>query len=129
VQRVMFVVTTSTNMGDIALCQEWIADIGREDTRYAFVISPDLAPFIDPSDACYRFSREIHVKHTILEAAASFHPDAVIFATNSFWNMPGQEGAEYGRFALEPGDIEVPVLSFDPLELLMHIAPAAQDMR
>jgi hypothetical protein len=124
VQRVMFVVTTSTNMGDIALCQEWIADIGREDTRYAFVISPDLAPFIDPSDACYRFSREIHVKHTILEAAASFHPDAVIFATNSFWNMPGQEGAEYGRFALEPDDIEVPVLSFDPLEIgFVHKMP------
>jgi hypothetical protein len=38
-RRLMFVVTTEENMGDLALCQEWIGDLGRSHHRFAFVIA------------------------------------------------------------------------------------------
>ena len=114
---ILFVVTSCANMGDLALCQEWIADIGRDDYRFGFVLSPELVPFLDPCDQRFCFDPEVHVRETILAAADELEADALVFASNAFWNLPGQAGARFGSFALEARDARVPLLSFDPFEV------------
>jgi len=114
---VLFVITTRQNMGDLALCQEWIGDLGRDDYRFGFVVSDGLVPFIDPADAVYPFDPAVDVAETIVAAAARFGPDAVIVASNSFWSIPGQRGAVFGRFPSELYSLGVPLLSFDPFEI------------
>ena len=125
--RVLFVVTSSENMGDLALCQEWINDLGRVHHTFGFVVHRDVAPYIDPADELFLYEYYIHVKDTILEACEAFAADALIFASNSFWNLPGHFGASFGEFILEPGDVEIPVMSFDPFEVevryQMHQSP------
>jgi Family of unknown function (DUF6365) len=116
-RKLLFVVTTSSNMGDLALCQGWIRDIGREDFRYGFVLDARLAPFLDERDERFFFAPRVHVKEAILAAADRFAADAIVFASNSFWNLPGQAGARFGSFPLAAGDTPVPLLSFDPFEL------------
>ncbi|HEV7684322.1 MAG TPA: DUF6365 family protein [Pyrinomonadaceae bacterium] len=116
-RKLLFVITTNANMGDLALCQEWIADLGREECSFAFVLSSDLLLFLDSRDERFLFDPGVHVKRTILAAAKNFRPDFVIFASNSFWNLKNQKGALFGDFPLSPGDLDVPVLSFDPFEI------------
>ncbi len=116
-RKLLFVVTTGSNMGDLSLCQAWIADLGRRRYRYGFVLSPRLAPFLDPRDERFFFAPAVHVRETILAAVDHFAADAVVVACNGFWNLPGQEGATFGSFPLEPHDLGVPVLSFDPFEI------------
>jgi hypothetical protein len=116
-RRVLFVVTTRDNMGDLALCQEWIGDLGRERYRFAFLISENHRAFIDPADDVFLFRPLVDVGETIAATAARFRPDAVILASNSFWSMPGQRGAVFGRFPEELYRLGVPLLSFDPFEI------------
>ncbi|MDX1406682.1 MAG: DUF6365 family protein [Saprospiraceae bacterium] len=115
--RILFVITSSENLGDLALCREWISDLGRSRYQFGFVLHRDLRRYIDQADTLFFYEYYIHVKDRILEAYRDFEPAAVIFASNSFWNLPGYFGAEFGRFILEPGDVDVPVLSFDPFEI------------
>jgi hypothetical protein len=115
-RRLLFVVTTRENMGDLALCEEWIGDLGREEFRFAFVLAPELTRFIDPADAQFWFFPEHDVGDTIAEAAKQFRPDAVVLATNSFWTIPGQRGAVFGRYPEQLFRLGVPILSFDPFE-------------
>ncbi len=104
-------------MGDLALCREWIADLGREEFEFAFVLDRSLTSFIDSRDRCFSFAADIHVEETILRAAATVSADVIIFASNAFWNLGGQKGAEFGRFPLGVHRAGVPVLSFDPFEI------------
>jgi hypothetical protein len=83
-RRLMFVITTKENMGDLALCQEWIGDLGRDEYRYAFVLTGNLARFVEQQDQCFLFRPLVDVVDTIAEAAAHFRPTAVIMASNSF---------------------------------------------
>src|ERR1043166_4322363 len=116
-RRLMFVITTQENMGDLALCQEWIGDLGREQNRFAFVLASNLSRFVDPSDDCYHFRPSVDIGETIAAAAADFCPDAVIMASNSFWSMKNQCGAQFGRFPDELYRLGVPLLLFDPFEI------------
>lgn len=113
---ILFVLTTDQNMGDLALCQEWIADCGRRDHRFAFVLSERLSAFIDEADQRFYFDPETDAGRTILDAAASFGADVLIFASNSFWNMR-QKGVTFGEYPFDPDVAGVPVLSFDPFEI------------
>jgi hypothetical protein len=113
----MFVVTTEENMGDLALCQEWIGDLGRDEYQFTFVLASNLARFVDPSDNCVHFRPSIDIGETIAAAAAKFKPDAIIMASNSFWSMRHQRGAKFGRFPDELFGLKIPVLSFDPFEI------------
>lgn len=127
-KKVLFVITTSTNMGDIALCQEWIADLGREDFSFGYVLCPPLKEFIDSRDSFFLYEDETPVKDSILNAVETFRPDALIFGTNAFWNLAEYQGAEFGKFILEPDDVEIPVLSFDPFEIgFEHVMPQSGD--
>lgn len=116
-RRILFVITSSTNMGDLALCQEWIEDLGREAYVFAFVSDPAMHEFIDTNDICYALSRDLPVRETLLTSCDLFNPDAVIFATNAFWNLPGYQGVRFGEFVLSKDDLDVPVLSYDPFEI------------
>lgn len=113
--RVLFVVTTEENMGDLALCEEWMGDLG-EDSRFGFVLCENLAQYVSDRHDCYRFDKDVDVADTIHRAVRDFAPDAVIFASNSFWNIRSQKGAVFGRFPLEAIADGIPVLSFDPFE-------------
>lgn len=115
--RILFVVTTQENMGDLALCQEWIGDLGRDEHRFAFVITENHGPFIDPRDERYAFSSEVDVADTVVDAARRFRADAIVMASNSFWSIRGQRGAAFGRFPEKLFDLGVPLLSFDPFEI------------
>lgn len=111
-------------MGDLALCQDWIEDLGREHYRFSFAATSSMVAYIDKSDPCFIFQKDYPVKQTILDAVASFTPDALIFATNAFWNLSGYPGCKFGEFILQPGDVSVPVFSFDPFETgFTHILP------
>ena len=59
---VLFVITTQENMGDLALCQEWIRDLKREECRFAFAVSSNLPKFIDKTDTCFEFQPWIDVR-------------------------------------------------------------------
>lgn len=113
----MFVVTTAENMGDMALCQEWIGDLGRDTFQYAFVLCGNMAPYIDDGDVRFLFESDTDIRTTVLAAARSFGPEAIIFASNSFWTIPGQKGAQFGTFPPELHLAGIPLLSFDPFEL------------
>ena len=104
-------------MGDLALCQEWIGDLGREECRFAFAVSSNLTKFIDKADTCFEFQPWIDVGDTFLLAAAIFRPDAVILASNSFWGMKNQCGAQCGQFPEQLYRLGVPLLSFDSFEM------------
>lgn len=111
-------------MGDLALCQDWIGDLGRDDYCFSFAATASMVSYIDARDHCFIFQKEYDVKQTILDAVASFAPHAVIFATNAFWNLSGYQGCRFGEFILQKGDVKVPVLSFDPFETgFTHILP------
>jgi hypothetical protein len=116
-RKLLFVITTDENMGDLALCQEWIADLGRADFDFGYVLCQRMAPFIDPTDVQFFFDPDVHVAETILAAARVFRPDAIIFASNAFWNIRGQKGASFGVFPLKVHQAGVPLLSFDPFEI------------
>lgn len=103
-------------MGDLALCLNWIMELGREDYYIGFVFDPEFIKYIDAEDSYYTFEPGIDVKQTIQDAVNQFSADAIIFATNSFWNLPGYTGCRFGQFILNKGDMTIPVMSFDPFE-------------
>lgn len=103
-------------MGDLAFCQLWERDIGRETTEFGYVLSRSQAPQIDPRDRCYFFDPSRHVRETIREAAEAFRPDAIFFGTNSFWNIAGQKGAELGFFDDTLRELRIPLMSLDAYE-------------
>ncbi|HEV7428955.1 MAG TPA: DUF6365 family protein [Thermoanaerobaculia bacterium] len=113
--RALFVVTTEENMGDLALCEEWMGDLS-DGFTFAFVLCRNLAKYVSDRYRCYTFQADVDVADTIRRAVRDFAPDAVIFASNSFWNIRGQKGATFGRFPLEAIEGTIPVLSFDPFE-------------
>lgn len=115
-RRLLFVVTSDKNMGDLAFCHEWAKSIGREDFEYCTVLGQGLRGFADPRDACIYFEKHRHVRETVREAAEAFQPAAILFATNSFWNMDDQAGAEVGFFDHTLTDLRVPLLSLDVYE-------------
>jgi hypothetical protein len=111
-------------MGDLALCQEWIEDLGRDEYRFAFAATPNMAAYIDKKDICFLFQKDHSVRQTILDAVGSFKPYALIFATNAFWNLSGYEGCKFGEFILQEDDVNIPVCSFDPFETgFVHTLP------
>jgi hypothetical protein len=114
---ILFVITTQENMGDLALCQEWIGDLTREEYRFAFILSANLAQFVDPADTCFLFDPRVDVGDAIADAASRFRPDAIILASNSFWNMRNQRGAKFGHFPPQLYTLGIPLLSFDPFEM------------
>ena len=116
-RRILFVVTTQQNMGDLALCQEWIGDLGREAYRFGFVLASGLTQFVDPADTCFVFRPWIDAGETILQVAAAFRPDAVILASNAFWGLRNQRGARFGQFPEQLYHLGLPLLSFDPFEI------------
>jgi len=103
-------------MGDLALCEEWIGDLGRAEFEFGFVIAPVLARYIDAADAQFWYSPSLTVGATIAAATDEFRPEAVIIATNAFWTIPQQPGATFGEYPPELFRIGVPVMSFDPFE-------------
>jgi hypothetical protein len=123
-RKILYVITSKNNMGDLALCLNWIRDLGRDAYSFGFVLEQDLIPYVSQLDACFPFEKNINVKETILQAVAEFSADALIFATNSFWNLPAHKGCKFGKFILDQGDVAIPVLSFDPFETgFNHIMP------
>lgn len=116
-KKILFVLTSETNLGDLALCQDWIEELGREDFHFAFACSPAMNTFIDSNDEISNFEPEQPIKKTILDTYRQFSPHLIIFATNAFWNLTGYEGCRFGEFILQEGDVDVPVLSFDPFEI------------
>lgn len=111
-------------MGDLALCQDWIEDLGREEYCFSFAVAESMVRYIDKADRCFIFRKDYSVKQTILEAVASFDPHVLIFATNAFWNLSGYTGCRFGEFVLQEGEVDIPVLSFDPFEIgFTHILP------
>jgi len=112
----MFVITTNTNLGDIAYCLEWINELKRESYKYAFVLDRFVKKFVPEEDTLFFFSHDRHVKDTILEALSIFKANTVIFASSSCWNIPGQEGAEWGFWDEDILNLKIPILSFDPFE-------------
>lgn len=115
-RHLLYIVTSEENMGDLALCMDWVASLGRRRYRHAFVLGARLRPYVDPADRCFVFERAVPVGHTIVAAAREVGADAVILATNSFWNLPGQAGAEFGRYPPQLADLPCPLLSFDLYE-------------
>lgn len=122
-QRLLFVVTADSNFGDLALCRQWIHELGAADYRYAFVLAEKLSPLAPAEAERFHFDRNKDVEETILEAACSFQPDAVLFATGACWRIAGQPGAVAGRFPAKVLELGVPVFSFDPFEGLQFHPP------
>ena len=122
--KILFVITSSSNMGDLALCEEWIADLGREDYRFAFVLHPRMEQYLEGKETLFFYEQERDARQTVLHAHHTFGSAAIIFATNAFWNLSDQSGVQFGKFLLEEGDVEVPVFSFDPFEIgFDHVMP------
>ncbi|KAA5533702.1 hypothetical protein F0919_14310 [Taibaiella lutea] len=123
-ERILFVVTSKNNMGDLALCLNWIKDLGREEYHFGFVFDAEFTKYISEEDSYYIFEKSKNVKQTILDAVVQFSADAIIFGTNSFWNLPGYTGCKFGQFILDEDDVTIPVMSFDPFESgFTHIMP------
>jgi hypothetical protein len=124
IKKILFVITSDSNMGDLALCQDWIEDLGRDDYCFSFTAAENMASYIDSRDHCFVYQTDYSVKQTILDAVDAFTPDGIIFATNAFWNLSGYQGCKFGEFILQEGDVKVPVFSFDPFETgFTHIMP------
>ncbi|MFT5823033.1 MAG: hypothetical protein ACI8ZM_004292 [Crocinitomix sp.] len=122
--NILFVVTSATNMGDLALCQEWIEELGRDIYQFGYVLVPGLEKFIDPQEERFLFSKEINIKSSILNAVQEFKAEALIFATNAFWNLPDYQGVKFGEFILKENDLSIPIFSFDPFEIgFTHVMP------
>lgn len=115
-RRLLFALTSSGNLGDLALCAEWADALASAGGRCAFACPADLIPFLPEREAQFPYEPGRAVGDTLLEACAAFRPDAVVFATGAFWSIPGQRGAEWGAFDPRLADIGIPLLSFDPLE-------------
>lgn len=123
-KKILYIVTSKTNMGDLALCLSWIRDLGRKNYSYSFVLDPDLVPYISSLDSYLTFDKDRDIRKTILEAVDQFAAEAIIFATNSFWNLPGHNSCQFGKFVLNKEDVSIPVFSFDPFESgFNHIMP------
>lgn len=123
-KNILFVVTSKNNMGDLALCLNWIMDLGRKDYSFGFVFDAEFIQYVHEEDSYFIFERGKKVKQTILEAVTQFSASAIIFATNSFWNLPGFTGCKFGEFVLNENDVTIPVMSFDPFETgFDHIMP------
>lgn len=128
-KKIMFILTSETNLGDLALCQDWIEELGREDFDYCFMCSPAMNAFIDNKDHLTNFHPEQHIRTTILNAYHERSPHLIIFATNAFWNLSGYKGCKFGEFVLREGDVDVPVLSFDPFEMgFEHTMPQSGEV-
>ncbi len=104
-------------MGDLALCQEWIEELDRDIYNFGYVLDPGLEEFIHPKDKRFLFSKNITIKSSILSAIEVFKAEALIFATNAFWNLPDYDGVKFGEFILKETDVNIPVFSFDPFEI------------
>lgn len=123
-KKILFVVTSKNNMGDLALCLNWVMDLGRKDYSFGFVFDAEFIKYVNQEDSYYLFERSKNIKQTILDAVVQFSADAIIFATNSFWNLPGYIGCKFGEFVLDEDDVTIPVMSFDPFERgFDHIMP------
>jgi hypothetical protein len=128
-RKILYVITSKNNMGDLALCLSWIKDLGREAYRFGFVLDAELISYINQQDSYFTFEKGKNVKESILEAVDKFSAEVIIFATNSFWNLPGHKGCKFGKFILDQGDVSIPVLSFDPFEMgFNHILPQSGDI-
>jgi hypothetical protein len=115
-KRILFIITTNVNMGDLSLCLEWVNELGRKEFQHAFVLDRSLQHIIQSKDTLFFYEKDLHVKDSILEAASTFKADVIIFASNSYWNIRGQKGAETGKWDEEILGLDIPLLSFDPLE-------------
>lgn len=120
-QRILFVITTNVNMGDLSLCLEWVNELGRKEFQHAFVLDRSLQHIIQSEDTLFFYEQDRHVKESILEAVSTFTADVMIFASNSYWNIRGQKGAETGKWDKEILNLNIPLLSFDPLEGLTEL--------
>ena len=114
--RILFVVTSDANMGDLALCREWTAELGRTDHTFGYALCEGLRRFVDPCDLTFVFEPNTHVNDTLLAVVRSFRPDAILLACNSFWSIRGQAGATFGSFPFELLRTGIPLASFDPFE-------------
>lgn len=83
-------------------------------------MAPEMKEFVTGQDSHFLFDPNVSVKESVLGAIDAYDPHAIIFATNSFWNLPGHPDVEFGKFLLRPDDVSVPVLSFDPFEIGFH---------
>lgn len=113
--RVLFIITSDSNMGDLALCSFWSRSLGRERYTFIYLLPQLVSKFVDPVDVFVHYQPKQHVRDAISGAVKRFLPDVVIYATNSFWSIEGQAGAEFGQFVPLPDDCTIPVCSFDPI--------------
>ncbi len=127
--KLLFVVTTNSNIGDLAFCLEWVTELKRENYRHAFIVDRSIQKFIHKEDSLFFFEHDLHVKETILKAVSEFKADVIIFASNSYWNIAGQKGAERGKWYEEILNLDIPILSFDPLEGLTELYVHLWDVR
>ncbi len=114
--KLLFVITTNSNLGDLAFCLEWVTELKREDYRHAFVIDRSMQKFVNKEDTLFFFESHLHIKDTILKAVSEFKANIIMFASNSYWNIAGQEGAVRGIWYEEILSLDIPILSFDPME-------------
>lgn len=103
-------------MGDLSLCLEWVNELGCKEFQHAFVLDRSLQHIIQSEDTLFFYEQDRHVKESILEAVSTFKANVIIFASNSYWNIRGQKGAETGKWDEEILNLKIPLLSFDPLE-------------
>ncbi|MFC1848576.1 DUF6365 family protein [candidate division CSSED10-310 bacterium] len=127
--KILFVNTTNVNVGDLVFCLEWVNELRPEDFRFAFVIDRSMQQYMSPEDTVFFFSPARHVKCTIVDAVRAFKADVIIFACNSYWNMKGQKGAVRGEWHEDILNLNIPILSFDPLEGLTEIYVRLWDVR
>ncbi len=124
-RRLLFVVTADSNFGDLALCREWMRELGAAEYQYAFVLDEKLSPLAPTEAERFHFDRTKDVEDTILQAAGAFQADALLFATGACWRIPGQPGAVKGRFPQKVLELGLPVFSFDPFEGMQFHPPPA----
>jgi len=116
-RRLLYVLTSNGNMGDLALCADWAAAFAAQGARCAFAYPPQARKYLPPSvEAHFPFEPAHSVWATIAQAAEAYRPAAIIFATGTFWSIPGQPGAEWGHFDDSLTRLGIPLLSFDPME-------------
>ncbi len=123
--RILFAVTSNGNLGDLALCADWVAALAPHGVRCAFALPASLQPYL-PADAAAHFLYEPKrdVFDTIWDAAESFGAQLIILATGCFWSIPGQRGAQWGRWPQWPSAAGRVVAAFDPFEraFTCHVA-------
>ena len=127
--KLLFVITSNSNVGDLSLCLEWLNELGHDRFQYAFLLDRSLRHITRGKNILFFYEQDRHVKESILEAVSAFKADVIIFASNSYWNIKGQKGAEMGKWGEEILNLNIPILSFDPLEGLTELYVDLWDMK